>query len=202
MLGRRPKRFLPLPPDLVRLDKFGDEPLLSRDIAFVRGRLSVIELRDVIIQGIDGSNYWSWKVSSWSMDVVDHWEEDCWEADYTIQRDDISVGNNVFSVNLPPANAHENEGTYQPSLRNIYMAYPISSLTDNHVVYLMGKVTLCAKKALVFSVDMRTPSVLRAAVFDAERMFGCTYVQSRISGYFDVTPGDSCFFYTTSSHRI
>nr|TKW05328.1 hypothetical protein SEVIR_7G168500v2 [Setaria viridis] len=37
VLGRRPARFLPMPLELIRLDKFRDEPLLSRDIAFVRG---------------------------------------------------------------------------------------------------------------------------------------------------------------------
>ncbi|CAL4954264.1 unnamed protein product [Urochloa decumbens] len=186
VLGRRPERFLPLPPELIRLDKFRDEPLLSRDIAFVRGRLSVVELCGIIIQGID-SNYWSWKVSSWSMKVTRRWEED-WQTDYMIQRHEISVDTNTVNVNLLP-NAHENEGTYQPTLKKLYMAHPTLSLSDDHVIYLMGKVTLRAKKALVFSVDMRTRRVQIAALFDAERMHGCTYVQSRISNYFDATPG-------------
>ncbi|RCV34439.1 hypothetical protein SETIT_7G159700v2 [Setaria italica] len=93
VLGRRPARFLPMPLELIRLDKFRDEPLLSRDIAF----------------------------------VTNHWEED-WETNYMIQRHEILVDNNTV-------NAHENEGTHQQTLRKLYMAHPILSLSDNHVVY-------------------------------------------------------------------
>ncbi|OEL37042.1 hypothetical protein BAE44_0001939, partial [Dichanthelium oligosanthes] len=70
-LGRRPARYLPFPPPLVRLAKLRDEPLLLRDIAFIEGRLTVVQLSPVVEQG-GISDYWSWEISSWSRAVTDN----------------------------------------------------------------------------------------------------------------------------------
>jgi hypothetical protein len=58
----------------------------------------------------------------------------------------------------------------------------------------MGKVGMWDKKTLVLSIDMRNPRLQGAATFDAERMMGCTYTQSRISRFFNMVPGDFLSF--------
>uniref|UniRef100_A0A0A8XTB2 Uncharacterized protein n=1 Tax=Arundo donax TaxID=35708 RepID=A0A0A8XTB2_ARUDO len=120
--------------------------------------------------------------------VTDLWEED-WHNDYTIQQSrDILVDNYTENVDLLPK-LKDNEGKPQPAFGSLYIAHPTLSLSDNHVVYIMGKVSRQDKKALVLSVDMRIPKLQGAAVFDAERMggitFNYTYTQSRIPKYFN-----------------
>uniref|UniRef100_A0A0A9HV26 DUF1618 domain-containing protein n=1 Tax=Arundo donax TaxID=35708 RepID=A0A0A9HV26_ARUDO len=83
----------------------------------------------------------------------------------------------------------DNEGTLRPTLGRLYTAHPALSLTDSHVVYVMGKVRRQEKKALVLSIDMKKLKLQGVAMFDAERMLGIafsyTYTQSWIPKYFN-----------------
>ncbi|KAL6644550.1 hypothetical protein ACP70R_016158 [Stipagrostis hirtigluma subsp. patula] len=184
--GRKPARYLPLPCELVRFDTMGYEPLLRRDVALVRGRLTVVELCGEIIP----DHPTSWKVSTWSRMVTDDWEED-WRMDRMFHSYNITVDSNTKYAELLPQ-LKDNEGEHRPDLGKLYTAHSTLSLSDENVVYIMGKINLSDKKALVLSIDMEIPRVQEVAVFDAERMFGVfsyTYTQSRISGYFNMAAG-------------
>ncbi|XP_039774908.1 uncharacterized protein LOC120642450 [Panicum virgatum] len=196
VLGRKPARYLQLPTPLIRLDKFRDEPLLERDIAFVEGRLTVVELTRPAVQQGSICNSRSRQISSWSRAVSDQWEED-WRMDYVIQSPDISVDNtgsvDHSLLNLPDGNDR------QPSLGKLYIDHRTLSLSDSRIVYIMGQVNPRDKKALVLAIDMSISKLQGVAMFDAERMIGFTYTQSRISKYFNAAPGDPSFPLFTST---
>ena len=113
--------------------------------------------------------------------------------DYVIQSPDISVDNtgsvDHSLLNLPDGN----DRTRQPSLGKLYVDHPTLSLSDSRIVYIMGQVNPRDKKALVLAIDMSISKLQGVAMFDAERMIGFTYRQSRISKYFNAAPGDPSF---------
>ena len=118
--------------------------------------------------------------------------------DYVIQSPDISSVDNTGCVdhlllNLPDGNDR------QPSLRKLYVDHPTLSLSDSRIVYIMGQVNPRDKKALVLAIDMSISKLQGVAMFDAERMIGFTYTQSRISKYFNAAPGDPSFPLFTST---
>ncbi|KAL6911678.1 hypothetical protein ACP4OV_000483 [Aristida adscensionis] len=187
VLGCKPPCFLQLPQELARFDLARNEPWLARDIALVQGRLTVVNLGWILEQAsITGS-----KVSSWSRKVTDDWEEE-WRMDYRLQSSDVLIDSNSDNR---CSRLRDDEGRYQPSFANLYTAHPTLSLSDSRIVYIMGKVNSDDKKALVLSVDMRTPRLQGVAVFDAERMpgvnFSYTFTQSKIPKYFNMAPGIS-----------
>ncbi|KAL6602953.1 hypothetical protein ACP70R_043314 [Stipagrostis hirtigluma subsp. patula] len=190
VLGRRPPRYLPLPANLIVKDMIGGEPLLSRDIAFVDGRLVALGVWRILSDEGSIPGYSSWTASSWSRPVTDSWDED-WQEDYTIQSPDIAVHDAENTHLLPKL--EDSEGTPQPTLRKLYMAHPTLSLIDKHIFYIMGKVNPKDEKALVLSIDMRSPKLQGVVVFDAERMlgpiFGYAYMQSWVSKYLSMAPG-------------
>ncbi|KAL6652428.1 hypothetical protein ACP70R_011353 [Stipagrostis hirtigluma subsp. patula] len=185
VLGRRPARYLPLPPALVVRDMVGCDPFLSRDIAFVDGRLVAVGVWRIVKNKDSTPDYSSWTVGSWSRAVSFRWEED-WQEDYVIQTCDIAV-HDAENVDLLPK-LEDSEGTPQPTLTKLYVAHPTLSLSDKHIVYIMGKVNPRDTKALVLCVDTRTPKLQSVAVFDAERMLGAVFshtcMQSWVSKYF------------------
>jgi len=73
---------------------------------------------------------------------------------------------------------------------------PLLSLSNEGVVYIMGKVGRREEKALVLSINMMRRKLEGVAMFDAERMVGVTFsytcTQSRIPEY--LNPGDHLFF--------
>jgi len=83
-------------------------------------------------------------------------------------------------------------------LDRLKIVNPTLSLSESHVVYLMGMVGSWDKKTLVLSVDMRNARLQGVAVFDAERMMGVTYTQSRVSKSFGMVPGESLIVYLTN----
>ena len=88
IVGRKKEHELPLPQHLIRLDKLKGEPLLYRDIAVVKGRLTFAELHRSI-SGPDSSfSCPSWDVSTWS--ISSPWErQDGWRMDYMISTRNI-----------------------------------------------------------------------------------------------------------------
>ncbi|RLM74373.1 hypothetical protein C2845_PM15G18910 [Panicum miliaceum] len=84
ILGRKPEHYLPLPEYLIRLDKLYNEPLLSRDIAFINGRLTLVEMYRSTSYPDRSLNRLSWEVSTWS--ISSPWEgQDGWQMDYKDQ---------------------------------------------------------------------------------------------------------------------
>jgi hypothetical protein len=82
-------------------------------------------------------------------------------------------------------------------MERLYTALPALSLSNEGVVYIMGKVGRLEDKALVLSIDMVRRKLEGVAVFDAERMVGVpfsyTFVQSRIPDYLNPRPAHGCF---------
>lgn len=185
VLGDRPPRYLPMPQELIRNDQFLDEPLLSRDIALVGDRLTLVDM--LVSTAPDVNLNWNWEVSTWSRKVCDLWEED-WRNDYNVQSHDISVPKNLDNVDLLPK-LKVKKGMLRPTLGMRHVAHPILSLTDSHVVYIMAKVGRHDDKALVLSINLnkKKPRLQGVAKFDAERMLGIsfsyTYTQSWIPKY-------------------
>lgn len=95
---------------------------------------------------------------------------------------------------LPKVKAKE--GVLRPTLERLYTALPLLSLSNEGVVYIMGKVGRREEKALVLSINMMRRKLEGVAMFDAERMVGVTFsytcTQSRIPEY--LNPGDHLFF--------
>ncbi|CAL4934205.1 unnamed protein product [Urochloa decumbens] len=163
--------------DVIRFAKFDGEPLLYRDIAFVKGRLTVVELHR------SSSDCQGWDISSWS--ISSPWgEQDDWQKEHTINTSSMIIDDHTANVELLPTKLQDNGATLQPSI-----VHPTLSLSDSRVVYLMGKVGPREKKALLLSVDMVDTRIQGAAMFDAERMLGCTFIQSRISNFLAMAPG-------------
>ncbi|PUZ48515.1 hypothetical protein GQ55_7G250400 [Panicum hallii var. hallii] len=164
ILGRKPEHYLPLPEHLIRLDKLHDEPLLLRDVAFVKGRLTLVEMRRSAPDPDSSSSCQSWDVSTWN--ISSPWEgQDGWRMDYMISTRNITVDENTANVDLLPK-LQDNGGTPKPSLGRLGIAHPTLSLSDSHVVYLMGKAGDWDKKTLVLYVDMRNERLQGVAVFD------------------------------------
>ena len=113
--------------------------------------------------------------------------------DYMISTRNITVDENTANVDRLPK-LQDNGPTPEPALDRLQFAHPTLSLSESHVVYLMGMVGSWDKKTLVLSVDMRNARLQGVAVFDAERMMGVTYSQSRVSRSFNMVPGDSLSF--------
>ncbi|CAL5081089.1 unnamed protein product [Urochloa decumbens] len=96
ILGRKREHYLPLPEHLIRLDKIDDEPLLVWDIAFVNGRLTLVELNrrtsypDKVL---------NWDVTTWS--ISSPWQgQDAWQRDYSISTSSIIVDDDTANVDL------------------------------------------------------------------------------------------------------
>ena len=189
ILGRKPEHYLPLPKHLIRLNTIHDEPLLSRDTAFVNGRLTLVEMHR---NTSDQSLSCSWEVSTWS--ISSPWKgQDGWQMDYRFNTSSIVVDDGTANVDLL-RQLRDNGATPQPALDGLLFAHPTLSLSESHIVYLMCEVSMWDKKTLVLSIDMRNPRLQGAATFDAERMMGYTYAQSRISKFFNMVPGDFLSF--------
>ena len=171
-------------------------PILFRDIAVVGGRLTLVELRSIVQPGSNRSSRWTWEVAtwSWSKKVTPGWEQD-WRPDYKVQSGDISVDMDTDDVTLLPKGKAK-EGVLRPTLERLYTALPLLSLSNEGVVYIMGKVGRREEKALVLSINMMRRKLEGVAMFDAERMVGVTFsytcTQSRIPEY--LNPGDHLFF--------
>jgi len=137
-------------------------------------------------------NRLSWEVCSWS--ISSPWEgQDGWRMDYMISTRNMTVDENTANVDLLPK-LQDNGATPEPALDRLQFAHPTLSLSESHIVYLMGKLGMWDKKTLVLSIDMRNARLQGAATFDAERMMGYTHTQSRISKFFDMVPGDFLSF--------
>ncbi|CAL5017930.1 unnamed protein product [Urochloa decumbens] len=124
--------------------------------------------------------------------VSPDWEEDDWRTGYRIQSGDIEVDEGSENVASLLPKLEDGEGNQMPTLERLYTACPVLSLSDRHVVYVMGKVGRREDKALVLSIDMMRRRLQGVAVFDAERMVGITFsytcTQSRIPDYLNPEP--------------
>ncbi|KAL6643212.1 hypothetical protein ACP70R_021393 [Stipagrostis hirtigluma subsp. patula] len=146
VLGRRPARYVPLPPQLVRDDEFDGAPLLTRDVAVVDGRLTVARLQ---------RRRRSWDVTTWSISS-DPWEvdEEGWREDCTMHSRDISVDGDTDNAELLPTRPQDSDhnGAPQPALGRLCAAFPALSLSDHHVVHVMDEpAELFEAKASVLS---------------------------------------------------
>ncbi|CAL5017921.1 unnamed protein product [Urochloa decumbens] len=183
-------RYLPLPMEAIRSEDFESDPLLFRDVAVVWGRLTLVELRYIVLPGTNLSRRWTWEVSTWSRKVTPDWKDD-WRPGYRIQSGDIKVDEGTENVASLLPKVEDGEGNQRPTLERLYTACPVLSLSDRHVVYVMGKVGRREDKVLVLSIDMMKRRLDGVATFDAERMVGTifsyTCMQSRIPDY--LNPG-------------
>ncbi|TKW05996.1 hypothetical protein SEVIR_7G213300v4 [Setaria viridis] len=177
LLHRGSERYLPLPRDLIRFGFRCDEILLHRDFAFSKGRLTLVEMHR-------SSDCQGWDISTWS--ISSPWEEqDSWRKECTVNTHSIIIDDDTANVELLPK-LQDNGSTLRPSLDSLLLAYPVLSLSDNRVVYLMGMVDRWDKKALVLSVGTMDARLQGVVIFDAERMLGYTWIQSRISNFFSM----------------
>ncbi|CAL5028357.1 unnamed protein product [Urochloa decumbens] len=187
-------RYLPLPMEAIRSEDFESDPLLFRDVAVVWGRLTLVELRYIVLPGTNLSRRWTWEVSTWSRKVTPDWKDD-WRPGYRIQSGDIKVDEGTENVASLLPKVEDGEGNQRPTLEKLYTACPVLSLSDRHVVYVMGKVGRREDKVLVLSIDMMKRRLDGVATFDAERMVGTmfsyTCMQSRIPDYLNPVRLDS-----------
>lgn len=111
ILGRRSSHYLPLPTGLVTNGRVFEPALLSRDIALVQGRLTVVDLHPPTE---DVNHNFNGEVSTWSRKVIDLWEED-WRNDYNVCSPDISVDQDIQNVSLLPV-LKDSQGELRPTL--------------------------------------------------------------------------------------
>jgi hypothetical protein len=84
ILGRKPEHYL---------------PLFLRDIAFVNGRLTLVEMHRNTSYPDRSLNRLSWEVSTWS--ISSPWEgQDGWQMDYRINTSSIVVDDGTANVDL------------------------------------------------------------------------------------------------------
>nr|TKW05997.1 hypothetical protein SEVIR_7G213300v2 [Setaria viridis] len=139
---------------------------------------------DLLHRGSERSDCQGWDISTWS--ISSPWEEqDSWRKECTVNTHSIIIDDDTANVELLPK-LQDNGSTLRPSLDSLLLAYPVLSLSDNRVVYLMGMVDRWDKKALVLSVGTMDARLQGVVIFDAERMLGYTWIQSRISNFFSM----------------
>ncbi|EAZ45648.1 hypothetical protein OsJ_30316 [Oryza sativa Japonica Group] len=149
---------------------------ITRDIAVVNGRLTVVRLTTVFDPDING---WDWDLSTWSR-AVDCLEQEDWREDSLVEASDILIDHNICNVELLP----KIQG--QPTMAKLHVALPTLSLTDAQVVYVMGKVNESDEKAVLLSIDMANRRLDAVSVYDAARIlhyFDVCYTQSTIFRY-------------------
>ncbi|RLM66349.1 hypothetical protein C2845_PM16G17030 [Panicum miliaceum] len=73
--------------------------------------------------------------------------------DYMISTRNITVDENTANVDLLPK-LQDNGGTPKPSLGKQHFVHHTLSLSDSHVIFLMGKVGMWEKKALLFQCQL------------------------------------------------
>uniref|UniRef100_A0A0E0M4E9 DUF1618 domain-containing protein n=1 Tax=Oryza punctata TaxID=4537 RepID=A0A0E0M4E9_ORYPU len=173
-----PGSYLPLPPELTNSSWSSS---LCRDIAIVNGLLTIVRLR----RWLDSdTGCWSWDLSTWSKPVAHLDDNEGWHNGFMVDSSDITVDAISCNVELLP----KLEG--RPAMTKLQVARPTLSLTDANVVYVMGKVDISHKKAVVLTVDMANERLQTVSVYDAERIiddFAYAYTQSTISQYFTTT---------------
>ncbi|EAZ10064.1 hypothetical protein OsI_32368 [Oryza sativa Indica Group] len=167
--------YVPMPKEIINLRRTRASSI-TRDIAVVNGRLTVVRLTTVFDPDING---WDWDLSTWSR-AVDCLEQENWREDSLVEASDILIDHNICNVELLP----KIQG--QPTMAKLHVALPTLSLTDAQVVYVMGKVNESDEKAVLLSIDMANRRLDAVSVYDAARIlhyFDVCYTQSTIFRY-------------------
>lgn len=90
---------------------------ITRDIAVVNGRLTVVRLTTVFDPDING---WDWDLSTWSR-AVDCLEQEDWREDSLVEASDILIDHNICNVELLP----KIQG--QPTMAKFPLLFPLSA---------------------------------------------------------------------------
>ncbi|CAO1939070.1 unnamed protein product [Urochloa humidicola] len=183
VLGCTPPSYLLVPNQIIRYGRLPDEPQLCRDVVLIGSRLILADLCYLIEPGTIDKSCSTWEVSAWSKRVFSDEE---WRQDYEVQSRDILIDGDSENVGLLPR-MEDGEGVLRPTLEGLYIAHPLLSLTEGHVVHIMAKVGRDDDaKALMLRVDMKKKRLQAVAMFDGERMYGTfsyALTQSRIPQY-------------------
>uniref|UniRef100_A0A0E0M4E8 DUF1618 domain-containing protein n=1 Tax=Oryza punctata TaxID=4537 RepID=A0A0E0M4E8_ORYPU len=173
--GKPAGSYVPLPLEIIDHDR-AYFSLACRDMVVVNGRLTVARMR---VAFDSDTNCRSWDLSTWSKAATCLDEE--WHKDFKVDSNDISLDDGICNIDLLP------KLNGLPAMAKLRVAHPTLSLTDAHVVYIMGKVNLSDEKALVLTVDMANKRIREVSVYDAERIindFRYAYTRSTVSQYF------------------
>jgi hypothetical protein len=176
--------YMPMPSEIFNIHNTYTSSI-SRDIAIVNGRLTVVRLclyldSDDDSDDDDDDDCGAWDLTTWSKPVT--CLDDEWREDLKIKSSDVSIDDSTRNACLLPK---LDDGC--PTTETLQLAHPTLSLMDAHIVYIMGKVDVSDEKALVLTVDMANKRLQEVSMYDAERIvndFDYAYTHSTISQYF------------------
>uniref|UniRef100_A0A0E0EUV7 DUF1618 domain-containing protein n=1 Tax=Oryza meridionalis TaxID=40149 RepID=A0A0E0EUV7_9ORYZ len=89
--------YVPMPKEIINLRRTRASSI-TRDIAVVNGRLTVVRFTTVFDPDING---WDWDLSTWSR-AVDCLEQEDWREDSLVEASDILIDHNICNVELLP----------------------------------------------------------------------------------------------------
>ncbi|TVU32140.1 hypothetical protein EJB05_23859, partial [Eragrostis curvula] len=174
--------------------QYNVNPLYTRDIAVVEGRIKFVAMVNPRTMGSTGSACY-WKAATWSMPAsssssTSSREDNTWLPPFELEACDIGDNKNLVCSELLPK-LHCREGKPRPTLASLDTEYPMLSLCDDDIVYFMTRVALPDTKACMIAVDMKSRKLEGLAEFSAERMLDMAFacMHSRISSYLNMAPG-------------
>uniref|UniRef100_A0A0D3H9Y1 DUF1618 domain-containing protein n=1 Tax=Oryza barthii TaxID=65489 RepID=A0A0D3H9Y1_9ORYZ len=143
--------YMPMPSEIFNIHNTYTSSI-SRDIAIVNGRLTVVRLclyldSDDDSDDDDDDDCCAWDLTTWSKPVT--CLDDEWREDLKTKSSDVSIDDSTRNACLLPK---LDDGC--PTTETLQLAHPTLSLMDAHIVYFMGKVDVSNEKALVLTVDM------------------------------------------------
>lgn len=167
-------RYISLP--LPRVPKvLKGNPLISRDIAVVKGYLKYIDMNLYIKPGsiTEYINYTpdGWDAATWKMDLSK--EDSNWEEGCKIETSEVPVNDLAYGQKLPKLQVGEDT---ESMLMRLHAGYPTLSLHEDDVVHIMNKVEIDEDLAWVFSIDMRRCTIKGLARFRSGRPVGHAFI--------------------------
>lgn len=175
--------YIPVPSPLVANSVKG-YPLSVRNIIVFEGCIKFFELHNHVKKSADTEGSWiteSWVAATKRIKISSIGSSNNWEEDFTIKcSDEILVDSQMLGL--------KEGGDTKLSFKGIHPSYPVMSLHDGDVVYIMHTPDGFEGKAYVIALDMRNKTVKGVADFRSGRPlgYGFTYLESEISKYLGI----------------
>jgi hypothetical protein len=164
-------------------------PLCVRNIIVLEGYIKFFELHSYAKKGSDTESSWiaeSWVAATKRIKISSIGSSNNWEEDLAIKcSDEIPIDSLLYALMLPDL---QKGGDIKPSLKRIHAGYPVMSLHDGDVVYILHTPDGLERKAYVIALDMRNTTVKGMAYFGSGRPlgYGFTYLESKISKHLGI----------------
>ncbi|XP_062199579.1 uncharacterized protein LOC133902025 isoform X1 [Phragmites australis] len=176
LLDNHSLRYIPLPSPLVPKPPRG-QPMFIRNIIVLKGCIKYFDMHRCSTKG--------WEATTMMMNFSNIGSGNSWEVDCTIKFSEVPVNSPAHAQMLPIL--LEGKDT-EPTLKRLHASYPVLSLHDDDVVYIMANPNPFEDKASVIAVDMRNKTLKGVADFGSGRPagYGFTFLQSGISKHLGI----------------